>query len=102
MPAFICTACGTQYPPIDAPPAECAICTEERQFVPAAGQTWTTLTALRRTHSNTFRRLAPGLTTIAIGQRAILARVMGGNAASDLRAAWRSSAARVASLLLAH
>jgi hypothetical protein len=85
MPAFICTACGTQYPPSDAPPAACAICTEERQYVPAAGQTWTTLEALRKTHSNKFRRLAPGLTTIettpafGIGQRAILASTPAGN-----------------------
>jgi glyoxylase-like metal-dependent hydrolase (beta-lactamase superfamily II) len=89
MPAFICTACGTQYPLTEAPPAACAICTEERQFVPASGQTWTTLEALRRRHANTFRRLAPGLTTIettpafGIGQRAILAHTQAGNVLWD-------------------
>jgi hypothetical protein len=89
MPDFICIACGTQYPASEAPPAACAICTEERQFVPAAGQTWTTLEGLRRTHSNTFRRLAPGLTAIettpafGIGQRAILARTPAGNVLWD-------------------
>jgi hypothetical protein len=85
MPAFICTACGMQYPPSDAPPPACPVCTEERQFVPASGQSWTTLEALRSGHSNKFRRLAPGLTTIettpafAIGQRAMLARTPAGN-----------------------
>src|SRR6201984_2160449 len=85
MPAFICTACGMQYPPSEAPPAKCPVCTEERQFVPASGQSWTTLEALRSGHSNKFRRLAPGLTTIettpafGIGQRAILARTPAGN-----------------------
>ena len=64
MPAFICTACGTQYPPSEGAPRACVICTEERQFVPAAGQSWTTLEGLRKAHSNKFRRLAPGLTTI--------------------------------------
>ena len=61
MPAFICTACGTQYPPSEAPPGACLICTDERQFVPASGQSWTTLEGLRNAHSNKFRRLATGL-----------------------------------------
>jgi len=89
MPAFICTACGTQYPPSEAPPPSCPVCIDERQFIPAAGQSWTTLEALRKTHSNKFRRLAPGLTTIettpafGIGQRAILARTPAGNVLWD-------------------
>ena len=78
MPAFICTACGTQYPPFESRPGMCPICTDERQFVPASGQSWTTLESLRNAHGNKFRRLAAGLTTIetafGIGQRAILAR----------------------------
>ena len=83
--AFICTACGTQYPPSEVPPDECLMCTDERQFVPASGQAWTTLEGLRSAHSNKFRRLATGLTTIettpafGIGQRAILARTSAGN-----------------------
>ena len=85
MPAFICTACGTQYPPSVSPPEACPVCTDERQFVPASGQSWTTLEGLRATHSNKFRRLAPGLMTIetspafGIKQRAILASTPGGN-----------------------
>ena len=89
MPAFICTACGTQYPPSEAPPGTCPVCTDERQFVPASGQSWTTLEKLRDTHSNKFRRLATGLTIIettpafGIGQRAILARTPAGNVLWD-------------------
>ena len=85
MEAFICTACGTQYPPSEFPPGACLICTDERQFVPASGQSWTTLAALGKTNSNKFRRLAAGLMTIettpgfAIGQRVILARTPFGN-----------------------
>src|SRR5687768_13579972 len=85
MPAFICTACGTQYPPSEAHPGACLICTDERQFVPASGQSWTTLERLRNAYSNKFRRLATGLTTIettpafGIGQRAIFARTPAGN-----------------------
>jgi hypothetical protein len=89
MPAFICTACGTRYPPSADPPEACPICTDERQFVPASGQSWTTLDALRGSHNNKFRRLAPGLTTVettpafAIGQRAILVSAPGGNVLWD-------------------
>ena len=46
MPAYICTACGTQYPPADAPPKTCTICEEERQYVPPSGQSWATLDKL--------------------------------------------------------
>ena len=89
MPAFICTACGTQYQPSEAPPKYAPICTDERQFVPASGQSWTTLEGLRKRHSNKFRNLAAGLTTIettpafGIGQRAILARTPAGNVLWD-------------------
>jgi glyoxylase-like metal-dependent hydrolase (beta-lactamase superfamily II) len=89
MPAFLCSTCGTQYPPSEAPPASCPICTDERQYVPASGQSWTTLESLRKTHSNKIRRLAPGLTTIettpafGINQRAILAQTPGGNVLWD-------------------
>ena len=32
MQAFICTTCGTQYPPADKPPPNCPICDDERQY----------------------------------------------------------------------
>jgi hypothetical protein len=89
MTAFICIACGTQYPVSEAPPHACPICTDERQFVPASGQSWTTLERLRKTHTNKFRRLATELMTIettppfGIGQRAILARTPVGNVLWD-------------------
>jgi hypothetical protein len=89
MPAFICTACGTQYTPSKAPPDGCPVCIDERQFVPSSGQSWTSLEGLRSAHSNKFRRLAPGLTTIettpafGIGQRAILAHTPAGNVLWD-------------------
>jgi hypothetical protein len=85
MPAFICSACGTQYPPSDAPPTSCPVCIDERQFIPASGQSWTTLESLRKSHSNKFRRLATGLMTVettpafGINQRAILAATPAGN-----------------------
>ena len=85
MPAFICTTCGTQYPEQTQPPAGCAICQEERQYVNLLGQAWTTLPAMRRTHFNAFRQHEPGLIGIgtmpgfAIAQRALLLRTETGN-----------------------
>lgn len=85
MPAFICATCGAQFPPADEPPPVCPICTDERQYVPSSGQSWTTLERLRRGHTNMFRRLAPGIMTIettprfGIGQRMFLAQTPAGN-----------------------
>lgn len=85
MPAFICTACASQFAPSAEPPAECPICLDERQFVPPAGQGWTTLDAMARRHFNCYREHEPGLIGIgtvpqfAIGQRALLVRTPQGN-----------------------
>jgi hypothetical protein len=85
MPNFICTTCGTQHAESAAPPASCAICADERQYVKVTGQGWTTLDGLRRTHRNSVRHEEPGLIGIgvepafAIGQRALFLRTTGGN-----------------------
>jgi hypothetical protein len=85
MHAFICTACGTQYPPSAAAPDRCTICEDERQFVPPIGQGWTTLSRLAAGHFNAYRQHEPGLIGIgtqpsfAIGQRALLLCTPGGN-----------------------
>ena len=85
MPAFICTACGTQFPPSEGPPAHCPVCDEERQFIPPEGQSWTTLERLRISHLNGFYQHEPGLIGIgtqpkfAIGQRALLLCTPEGN-----------------------
>ena len=85
MPAFICTACGSQFAPSEAPPERCPVCEDGRQYVPASGQGWTTLEAMRLRHTNGFRRHAPDLYGIgtfpdfAIAQRALLVRTPAGN-----------------------
>ena len=48
--AFICTGCGTQYAASATPPAACAICSDERQYVTWSGQAWTTHDQLARGH----------------------------------------------------
>ncbi len=85
MPAFICTACGTEYAPSDKTPAQCPVCEEERQYVPASGQGWTALETLKCSRRNSFRQYEPGIIGIgtepgfAIGQRALLVRTPAGN-----------------------
>lgn len=80
MPNFICTTCGTQYAESDQPPAACAICQDERQYVKATGQQWTTLERLRLTNRISIKFKEPGLTGMgiephfAIGQRALFLR----------------------------
>jgi glyoxylase-like metal-dependent hydrolase (beta-lactamase superfamily II) len=78
MPSYICTTCGVGYAETEVPREVCLICADDRQYVNAAGQGWTTLDALRAAHGNELRELEPGLTGIAskpqvaIGQRALL------------------------------
>jgi hypothetical protein len=89
MPHYVCATCGTQFAESAAPPAACAICEDERQFVGWEGQAWTTLDALRATHRVAWQREAPGIEGIgvepafAIGQRALLVRAAAGNVLWD-------------------
>jgi hypothetical protein len=87
--AYICVTCGAQYPPSAEPPAGCAICLDERQYVGWDGQAWTTLAELRAGHRADIRAEEPGLTGIgsepsfAIGQRALLVETAEGNVLWD-------------------
>ncbi len=86
---FICSTCGTQFPPAAQPPAECAICSDSRQFVGFDGQRWTTLDELRTTRRNVILQEEPGLYSIhtepafAIGERAFLLQTAAGNVLWD-------------------
>jgi hypothetical protein len=89
MTVFLCTACGTSYPDAPRPPEHCPICEDERQFVPASGQSWITRNALGDAHRNAWRRHEPGLLSLqtvpafAINQRAFLLRTPTGNVLWD-------------------
>jgi hypothetical protein len=77
MERFVCVTCGTQFPDADDPPPSCPICDDPRQYVPLAGQQWTTLAELRADHTNAVREegTLTGIGTepqFAIGQRALL------------------------------
>lgn len=85
MPNFICTTCGTQFAQTDGPPQDCLICEDDRQYVKATGQQWTTLERLRLSHRNSIKFKEPGLIGIgvephfAIGQRALFVRTRAAN-----------------------
>jgi hypothetical protein len=85
MGTHICVTCGTQFSPAETPPATCPICQDDRQYIGAGGQRWTSPAAMARTHRNSWRKLEPTLYGIgtepafAIGQRALLIRRPEGN-----------------------
>jgi hypothetical protein len=89
MPAWICSTCGVQHADNGQPPARCAICEDERQYVGPDGQLWTTMADLAVTHSVVVREEEPGLfgigiePSVAIGQRALLVQTTSGNVLWD-------------------
>jgi hypothetical protein len=89
MPNFICTTCGTQHAEGEQPPAACAVCDDDRQYLKVTGQQWTTHDKLRITNRNSIRFEAQRLIGIgvqphfAIGQRALLVRTAKGNVLWD-------------------
>ena len=89
MTRYICKQCGTQYPDSEAPPAGCAICLDDRQYVRFGGQEWTTLDELRQTRTLTFTEEGEGITGIgmeppfAINQRPLLLQSKAGNVLWD-------------------
>jgi hypothetical protein len=88
MKTWLCTTCGTQYPPGDGPPERCPICEDPRQYVPAAGQQWTEYGAFLATHRAEIRDdhgiLGFGCEPeFAIGQRALLVPGEDGNVLWD-------------------
>ena len=87
---WICVACGVQHAPSPKPRDACAICLDERQYVPLDGQQWTSLEEMRRSgFRNVLEELEPGLVAIrterafAIGQQAYLVRTPAGNVLWD-------------------
>ena len=84
MTRYICRTCGTQYADADAPPADCAICSDDRQYVGWGGQQWTTHEELLDHHGNRLEHdgdlLGIGITpAFGIPQRALFLPTDAGN-----------------------
>ena len=86
MTIWSCATCGVEHPDSQNAPAVCAICSDERQFVPATGQRWTTQTQMAsQGHRTSVEELEEGLYALtvepelAIGQRGLIVRTPNGN-----------------------
>lgn len=76
---WICETCGVETKDLEAPPDECAICEDERQWVPEGGSIWTTLEQLRERGTRIVaREVEPGLwglraePAVGIGQQTMV------------------------------
>lgn len=83
---WICPACGANYQPSLSPPERCALCEDERQWVPPGGQQWTSMEALAADGHRTERReIEPDLIgigvipSVGVGQRGVLICTADGN-----------------------
>ncbi|MFH5822699.1 hydrolase [Georgenia sp. AZ-5] len=86
MTVWICRTCAVEHADTAEPPEVCAICADERQWVPAEGQQWTTMAELRTADRKmAVEEVEPGLfgitvaPRVGIGQRALLVRTGAGN-----------------------
>jgi hypothetical protein len=63
----ICATCGVEHA---RPQGVCAICADERQYLPPGGQRWVTFAELDRAgHRAHARELEPGLLAITVAPR---------------------------------
>ena len=83
MDFWICATCAVEHA---EQTALCKICADERQYVPATGQRWTTLEELAASgHSTEVEALEPDLfgirstPRVGIGQQTLLVRTSAGN-----------------------
>ena len=87
MTVWICATCAVEHPDSSSQPGgECAICADERQYVPETGQRWTTLAELDKAGTTIdVEEVEPGLyglstsPAVGIGQRALLLQTPDGN-----------------------
>jgi len=90
MTMWICATCGVEHADTPTPPAECIICSDDRQWVPRTGQAWTTADELRAAGIRvSVEEIEPGLIavtsqpSVGIGQQSMLATSPGGNVLFD-------------------
>ena len=86
MTIWTCATCAIEHPDSDHPPHTCGICADERQYVPATGQRWTTQAEMAAEgHHAVITVLEPDLHAVdvvpevGIGQRGLLLRTPAGN-----------------------
>ena len=87
---WLCETCAVETADLDAPPPTCEVCDDERQWVPATGQRWTTVEALRERGTRiTLTSLEPDLwglqavPRVGIGQQMLVVRTPEGTLLFD-------------------
>lgn len=89
MANFICLQCGSRHDATAAPPSNCFVCDDDRQYVRWTGQAWTTMEELTAKHRLAIFEEAEGIAGIgmdpgfAINQRALLLQSPAGNVLWD-------------------
>ncbi|AWB92410.1 hydrolase [Aeromicrobium chenweiae] len=86
MTIWTCAACAIEHADTEVPPTVCVVCSDDRQFVPASGQRWTTQAELAAAgHHGVIGELEEDLFAVdvvpelGIGQRGLFLRTSGGN-----------------------
>lgn len=85
MSLWICLTCGAEHPDTRRPPDGCAICLDDRQWVPPEGQRWSTASDLEVGRTFSIEELEPDLFAVTvtpevgIGQRTLVVRTPHGN-----------------------
>lgn len=87
MTIWICATCGVEHPDSPEPPlGNCAICADERQYIPRTGQSWITLAELaEQSHVTVHQEHGSGVHALyrepefAIGQHTYLVQTVDGN-----------------------
>jgi glyoxylase-like metal-dependent hydrolase (beta-lactamase superfamily II) len=89
MTIWLCGTCGLEYADTPEPPESCAICSDDRQYVPLTGQRWMTLPEVQSGRGASFEEFEPdlhGITItprVGIGHRPILVCSTAGNVLWD-------------------
>jgi len=85
MTIWMCATCGVENADALQPPAGCPICADDRQYLPATGQLWTTMPDVRQGRKATVDIVEPnlyGITVtprVGIGHRPLLVQTPAGN-----------------------
>jgi glyoxylase-like metal-dependent hydrolase (beta-lactamase superfamily II) len=85
MTVWICATCGLEHADAAQPPDSCAICSDDRQYIPRTGQRWTTLPEVQVDRHAQISEMEPdlyGITItpkVGIGHRPLLIRSPNGN-----------------------
>ena len=87
---WACATCGLEYPESTSPPeGDCAVCADDRQYLPIGGQRWANLAEIQAGRQADIAEIERGLfgitvaPSVGIGHRPLLVRSAAGNVLFD-------------------